>query len=165
MAKYGKDFWDADANTESRSAASPASPSVAHRWRNFLRFTDRPNAPQSRPPETRHWGFNLSRGGSSIPTVEVAAGRKKNRIFVSPPSAAEVARAEAAAAAEHANGNHAGSPTQGGQPQAVPVTQVSQGPTQAQGAGGGTGDVSYEGMSCCGFSFGFYFRRRRPTSH
>ncbi|KAG2747529.1 WD40 repeat-like protein [Suillus brevipes Sb2] len=161
LAKYGKDFWDADTNTESRSAASPASTSFAHRLRDSLRFSTRSNAPQSIPFETRHWNLNVFRGGSSVPTVEVAAGRKKNRIFVSPPSAAEVARAEAAAAAQRANANQAGSSTQVGQPQAVPVTQVSQGPTETQGAGGGTGDVSYEGVSCCGFFFG----RRLPTSH
>jgi hypothetical protein len=81
------------------------------------------------------------------------------RIYVSPPSAAEVARAEAAAAAaaaQHANGNQAGSSAQ---PQAVSGTQVSQGPTAMQGASGGTEDVSYE-VNCCGFFFG----RRRPIS-
>ncbi|KIK38934.1 hypothetical protein CY34DRAFT_808870 [Suillus luteus UH-Slu-Lm8-n1] len=160
----GKGFWDADSDTEPRFSASPASSSVAHHWRDFLRFSTRPNlnAPQAIPLETRRSNFNLFRGGSSIPTVEVAAGRKKNRIFVSPPSAAEVARAEAAAAAaaQQANGNQAGSSTPVGQPQAVPVTQVSQGPTETQGAGGGTGDVSYQ-VRCCGL----FFSCGRPTSH
>ncbi|KAG2747557.1 WD40 repeat-like protein [Suillus brevipes Sb2] len=161
LARYGNDFWDADTNTEPRSAASPARPSFAHRWRDFLRFCTRPNAPQSIPLEPRWWNFNLLKGGSSIRPVEVAAGRKKKRIYVSPPSAAEVARAEAAAAAtaQHANGNHAGSSAQAGQAPIVSGIQVSQGPTEMQG--GGTGDVSYEGVSCCGFFFG----RRRPTSH
>ncbi|KAG2751030.1 hypothetical protein P692DRAFT_20728923, partial [Suillus brevipes Sb2] len=83
---------DADTNTKPRSAASPASPSVVHRLPDFLRFSTRPNAPQSIPLETWHWNLILFRGGRSIPTVQVAAGRKKNRIFVSPPSAAEAAR-------------------------------------------------------------------------
>jgi hypothetical protein len=83
------------------------------------------------------------------------------RIYVSPPSAAEVARAEAAAAAHHANGNQVSSSAQVGQPQASPGTQVSQGPTETQGAGGGTRDISYEGVNCCGFFFG----PRRHTSH
>ncbi|KAG2742146.1 WD40 repeat-like protein [Suillus brevipes Sb2] len=165
LAKYGKDFWDADTNTEPRSAASPARPSFAHHWRNFLQLSTQPNAPQSIPLEPRRRNFNLLRGSSSIRTVEVAAGRKKNRIYVSPPSAAEVARAEAtaAAAAQHANGNQAGSSAQAGQPQPVSGTQVSQGrPTETvtQASSGGTGDTSYE-VNCCGFFFG----HRRPTSH
>jgi hypothetical protein len=81
------------------------------------------------------------------------------RIYVSPPSAAEVARAEAAA--QNANGNQAGSSAQ---PQAVSRTQVSQGPTETQGAGSGTGDVAYEDVSCCAFFSAFFFGRRRPTS-
>ncbi|KAG2738065.1 hypothetical protein P692DRAFT_20928051, partial [Suillus brevipes Sb2] len=165
LTKYGKDFWDANTNTAPCPAA-PASPLSALYWRNLLgslHATTRPsNASQSIPLEPRRWKFNLLRGGSSIPMVEVAAGRKKNRIYISPPSAAEVARAEAAAAAaaQHANGNQAGSSTQAGQAQPVSGTQVSQGPTAMQGAGGGTGDVSYE-VNCCGFFFG----RRRPTPH
>ncbi|KAG2747526.1 WD40 repeat-like protein [Suillus brevipes Sb2] len=155
LAKYGKDFWDADTNSTPHPAAPPANPLSTLHWRNFLgplRVSIRPsNAPQPIPLEPRRWNFNF-RGGSSIPT----------RIFVSPPSAAELARAEAAAAAQHANGNQAGSSTPVGQPQAVPGAQVSQGrPTETQGAGGGTGDVSYDGVSCCGFFFG----RRRSTSH
>ncbi|KAG2737760.1 hypothetical protein P692DRAFT_20883245 [Suillus brevipes Sb2] len=78
LAKYGKDFWDADTNTEPRSTASPARPSFTHRWRDFLRLSTRPNTPQSIPLEPRRWNFNFLRGGSSISTVEVAAGRKKN---------------------------------------------------------------------------------------
>ncbi|KIK35293.1 hypothetical protein CY34DRAFT_812266 [Suillus luteus UH-Slu-Lm8-n1] len=170
LTKYGKDFWDADTNTEPRSTAFPARPSFAHRWRDILRFSTGPNAPQSTPLEPRRWNFNLSRGSSPIRTVEVAAGRKKKRIYVSPPSAAEVARAEelarakAAAAAQHANGNQSGSSTQVGQPQVVSGTQVSQGPTETQGAGGATGDVSYEGASCWAFFSAFFFGRRRPIS-
>ena len=72
-----------------------------------------------------------------------------------------MARAEAAAAAQHVNGNQVSSSTQVGHLQVVPEAQVSRGPTETQGAGGGTGDVSYEGVNCCGFFFG----RRRPTSH
>ncbi|KAG2339007.1 hypothetical protein BDR05DRAFT_1003689 [Suillus weaverae] len=156
----GKDFWDADTNTAPRPTASP-------RWHNFLdslRFSTRSgDAPQSIPLEPWRWNFNLFPGGSSIPTVEVAAGRKKNRIFVSPPSAAEVARAEATAAIQRPNGNEAGSSMQAGQPQAVPATQASQEqPAETQGAGGGTGDVSYE-VNCCAFFINF--GRRRPTSH
>ncbi|KAG2757559.1 WD40 repeat-like protein [Suillus brevipes Sb2] len=178
-AKYGKDFF---ADHSNRPTASPANPSFLnwrslfsstgaprpspreYRHRNFLNslhFTTPPNAPQSLSLQPRRRNFNLFPGGSSIPIVEVAAGRKKNRIYVSPPSAAELARAEAAAAAQHANGNQASSSAQVGQPQASPQTQVSQGPTETQGAGGGTGDVSYEGVNCCGFFFG----RRRPASH
>ncbi|KAG2747519.1 WD40 repeat-like protein, partial [Suillus brevipes Sb2] len=148
LARYGKDFWDADTNIAPCSVA-PASPLTALYWRNLLgslRATTRPsNTSQSIPLEPRRWNFNLLRGGSSIPTVEVAAGRKKSRIYVSPPSAAEVARAEAAAAAaaQNANGNQAGSSAQ---PQAVSGTQVSQGPTETQGAGSGTGDVAYEDL-------------------
>ncbi|KIK35613.1 hypothetical protein CY34DRAFT_812020 [Suillus luteus UH-Slu-Lm8-n1] len=178
-ARYGKDFF---ADHSNRRAAPPANTSLLN-WRslfsstdaprpapresrhsnllNSLHFTTRPNAPQSISLQPRRWNFNLFPGGSSIPTVEVAAGRKKNRIYVSPPSAAEMARAEAAAAAQNANGNQVSSLTQVGQPQASPEAQVSQGPTETQGAGGGTGDVSYEGVNCCGFFFG----RRRPTSH
>ncbi|KAG2743305.1 hypothetical protein P692DRAFT_201795013 [Suillus brevipes Sb2] len=139
------------------------TPSFAHRWRDFLHSSTQRNTPQSIPLEPRRRNFNLLRGSSSIRTVEVAAGRKKNRIYVSPPSAAEVARAEAAAAAQHANGNQAGSSAQAGQPQPVSGTQVSQGrPTEnvTQASSGGTGDTSYE-VSCCGFFFG----HRRPTSH
>ncbi|KAG2339003.1 hypothetical protein BDR05DRAFT_1003685 [Suillus weaverae] len=159
----GKDFWDADTNTAPRSTASPLS---SLRWGNLfdsLRFSAQSgDAPQSIQLAPRRRNFNLFPGGSSIPTVEVAAGRKKKRIYVAPPSAAEVARAEAAAAMQRPNGNEAGSSTQAGQPQAVPATQTSQEqPAETQGAGGGTGDVSYEGVSCCGFFFG----RRRPTSH
>ncbi|KAG2059904.1 WD40 repeat-like protein [Suillus hirtellus] len=133
MTKYGKDFWDADTNP----TPSPASPSSSLYWRNLfssLPFSTRhANAPQSIPLEPRRWNFNLFPRGSSIRTVEVAAGRKKNRIYVSPPSAAELARAEAAAAAQRTNGNEAGSSTQVGQTQAVSGTQVSQGrPTETQ---------------------------------
>ncbi|KAG2752847.1 WD40 repeat-like protein [Suillus brevipes Sb2] len=177
-AKYGKDFF---ADHSNRPTASPANPSFLnwrslfsstgaprpspreYRHRNFLNslhFTTPPNAPQSISLQPRRRNFNLFPGGSSIPTVEVAAGRKKNRIYVSPPSAAELARAEAAAAAQHANSNQASSSAQVGQPQASPGTQVSQGPTETQGAGGGMGDVSYE-VNCCGFFFG----RRHPASH
>ncbi|KAG2339016.1 WD40 repeat-like protein [Suillus weaverae] len=161
-ANYGKDFWDADTNPTPHPAASLSS-----KLRNFLdslHFSARPsNTPQSIPLESRRWNFNLFPGGSSIPTIEVAAGRKKNRIFVSPPSGAEVARAEAAAAMQRTNGNEAGSSTQGGQPQAVRGTQVSQGrptETETQGAGSGTGVVSYE-VRCCGM----FFSCGRPTSH
>ncbi|KIK36813.1 hypothetical protein CY34DRAFT_491652 [Suillus luteus UH-Slu-Lm8-n1] len=166
LAKYGNDFWDADTNAEPRSTAFPARPSFSHRWRDILRVSTGPNAPQSIPLEPRRWNFNLSRGGSSIRTVEVAAGRKKNRIYVSPPSAAEVARAKAAAAAaaQHANGNQPGSSAQVGQPQAVSGTQVSQGPKETQGAGGATGDVSYEGASCWAFFSAFFFGRRHHIS-
>ncbi|KAG2742426.1 WD40 repeat-like protein [Suillus brevipes Sb2] len=178
-AKYGKDFFADHSNRPtapqanisllnwrslfSSTDAPRPSPreSRQHNFLNSLHFANRPNAPQSISLQSRRWDFNLFPGGSSIPTVEVAAGRKKNRIYVSPPSAAEVARAEAAAAAQHANGNQVSSLTQVGQPQASPGTRVSQGPTEKQGAGGGTGDVSYEGVNCCGFFFG----RRRPASH
>lgn len=75
------------------------------------------------------------------------------------------AEAAAAAAAQHGNGNQSGSSAQVGQPQAVPGTQVSQGPTETQGADGATGDVSYEGASCWAFFSAFFFGRRRPISH
>ncbi|KIK42312.1 hypothetical protein CY34DRAFT_153813 [Suillus luteus UH-Slu-Lm8-n1] len=168
LAKYGKDFWDADTNIAPCPVA-PASPLTALHWRNFLgslrTSTQPPDASQLISVEPRHWNFNFLRRGSSTRTVEVAAGRKRQRIYVAPPSAAEVARAEAAAAAaaQHANGNQAGSSAQASQPQAVSGTQVSQGrPTEivTQASSGGTGDTSYE-VSCCGFFFG----RRRPTSH
>ncbi|KAG1893788.1 uncharacterized protein F5891DRAFT_762096 [Suillus fuscotomentosus] len=183
MTKYGKDFWDADTNPTS----SPASPSSSLHWRNLLSSLPfsigHANAPQSIPLEPRRWNFNLFPRGSSISTVEVAAGRKKNRIYVSPPSAAELARAEAAAAAaaQRTNGNEAGSLTQVGQTQAVSGTQVSQGrpaemqpgislvvpgtqvsqgqPTGTQGAGGGT-EVSCE-VRCCGL----FFSCGGPSSH
>ncbi|KIK42306.1 hypothetical protein CY34DRAFT_805050 [Suillus luteus UH-Slu-Lm8-n1] len=169
LAKYGNDFWDADTpDTEPCSAASPASPLSALYWRNLLagslHASTRPsNTSQSTPLEPRRLNFKLSRGGSSMPTVEVAAGRKKSRIYVSPPSAAERARADAAAAAaaQHANGNQSGSSAQA---QAVSGTQVSQGSTETQGAGGATGDVSYEGASCWAFLSAFFFGRRRPIS-
>jgi len=80
LARYGKDFWDADTNTGPRSTAPPARP-LSSLWRNLLgslRFGTRPpNAPQSILLEPRRWNFNLFSGGSSITTVEVAAGRKK----------------------------------------------------------------------------------------
>jgi hypothetical protein len=176
----GKDFWDADTNTGPRSTAPPARP-LSSLWRNLLgslRFGTRPpNAPQSILLEPRRWNFNLFSGGSSITTVEVAAGRKKNvsdlslllfniteiNIFAEnfrfPPTAAEVARAEAAAAMQRPNGNEAGSSTQAGQPRAVSESQGRL--TQMQDADGGAGDVSYEGVNCCGLFFG----RRRSTSH
>lgn len=88
----------------------------------------------------RRWNPDTSRQIAS--PIEVPAGRKKNRIFVFPPTAAEVARVEAAAAIQYANSNEAGSSTQAGQPQAVPGTQVSQGrSTNTQGAGGGTAEI------------------------
>ncbi|KAG2059902.1 WD40 repeat-like protein [Suillus hirtellus] len=183
-ARYGNDFWDADTNP----TPPFASPSSSLHWRNFLdslRFSIRPpNA--SIPLQHRRWNLKLFPGGSSIRTVEVAAGRKKNRIYVSPPSAAELARAEAAAAAaaaaaQHTNGNEAGSSTQAGQPQAVsgtqasqgrpaatqpgpslvvPGTQVSQGqPIGTQRAGDGT-EVSCE-VRCCGL----FFSCGSPSSH
>ncbi|KAG2067068.1 hypothetical protein BDR04DRAFT_1144516 [Suillus decipiens] len=150
---WGKDFWD-DTHSTHHPAAPPATPLSALRWRNLLgslRFSTRPpNTPQSIPLESRRWNFNVFSGGSSIRTVEVPAGRKKNRIYVSPPSAAEVARAEAAAAMQRANGKEAGSSTQASQPQAVSGTEVSQGrPTETRVAGGGTGDDSNE-VRCCG---------------
>ncbi|KAG2741418.1 hypothetical protein P692DRAFT_20255819 [Suillus brevipes Sb2] len=119
-----------------------------------------PDASRSMPSEPRWWNFNSLRGGSSIRTIEVAAGRKKNRIYVSPPSAAEVAHAEAAA--QHSN-DQAGSSAQAGQPQPVSGIQVSQGrltENVAHASSGGTGDTSCK-VSCCGFFFGY----RRPTSH
>lgn len=93
--------------------------------------------------------------------MEVATGRKKNRIFVSPPSATELARAKAAAAMQRTNGNKASNSTQASQPHAVSGTEASQGrPTETQVAGGEMVDVSYE-VSCCEFFFG----HRCPTSH
>jgi hypothetical protein len=72
----------------SAPSASPAPPttsppittttSLAHRWRDFLHSSTQPNTPQSIPLEPRRRNFNLLRGSSSIRTVEVAAGRKKN---------------------------------------------------------------------------------------
>ncbi|KAG2747531.1 hypothetical protein P692DRAFT_20736343, partial [Suillus brevipes Sb2] len=158
----GNDFWGADTNTVHRRAA-PASPSSALRWRNLfssLRVSTRPlNTPQSIPLEPRRWNFNLFPGGSSTRTVEVAAGRKKKRIFIAPPTAAEVARAEAAADMQRANGNEAGSSTQPSQ--VVSVTEVPQGRlTETRGSSYGTGDVVYE-VRCCGL----FFSCGRPTSH
>lgn len=78
----GKDFWDADINSTSHPAAPPANPLSTLHWRNFLGSlhvsTRPPSAPHLIPLETRRWNLNLFRGGSSISTVEVAAGRKKN---------------------------------------------------------------------------------------
>jgi hypothetical protein len=101
--------------------------------------------------------WNLDTGRQIASPIEVPAGRKTNvsgspmplfgiiylqRIFVFPPTAAEVARVEAAAAIQYANSNETGSSTQAGQPQAVPGTQVSQGrSTDTQGAGGGTAEI------------------------
>jgi hypothetical protein len=72
----------------SAPSASPAPPttsppittttSFAHRSRDSLHFSTQPNTPQSIPLEPRRRNFNLLRGSSSIRTVEVAAGRKKN---------------------------------------------------------------------------------------
>ncbi|KAG2065990.1 hypothetical protein BDR04DRAFT_1107471, partial [Suillus decipiens] len=157
MSKYGKNFWDADTNPTPRLVSPPASPLPALHWRKLLgsvHFSPRPpNRPKSIPLEPRHWNFNLFSGGSSIRTIDVAAGRKKNRIYVSPPSAAEVARAEAATAMQRANGKEAGSSMQASQPQAVSGTEVSQGRlTETRVAGGGTADDSYE-VRCCGLLF------------
>ncbi|KAG1860949.1 hypothetical protein F4604DRAFT_1957684 [Suillus subluteus] len=140
LAKYGKDFWDADINTVPHRAAPPARPSSSLHWRSLLgslRFSTRPaDAPQPIPLQPRHWNSSLFPVGSSVRTIDVAAGRKKNRIAIAPPTAAELAAAEAAAAMQHLNGNEAGSSMQPGQPQAVLGTQVSQGrPTETQGAG------------------------------
>jgi hypothetical protein len=176
----GNDFWGADTNTAHRPAA-PASPSSALRWRDLfssLRVSTRPlNTPQSIPLEPRRWNFNLFPGGSSTRTVEVAAGRKKKvsgsqsllmisfeiiyaqRIFIAPPTAAEVARAEAAADMQRANGNEAGSSTQPSQ--VVSGTDVPQGRlTETRDSSCGTGDVAYE-VRCCGL----FFSCGRPTSH
>ncbi|KAG2752811.1 hypothetical protein P692DRAFT_20268582, partial [Suillus brevipes Sb2] len=93
--KYGKDFF---ADHSNRPTAPPANPSLLN-WRslfsstssprpspresrhrnllNSLHFTTRLNAPQSISLQPRRWNFNLFPGGSSIPIVEVAAGRKK----------------------------------------------------------------------------------------
>ncbi|KAG1741143.1 hypothetical protein EDB19DRAFT_1828262 [Suillus lakei] len=75
----------------------------------------------------------------STRTVDVAAGRKKNRIAVAPPTAAELA-----AAMQRASDNEAGSSTQQRQP--APGTQGSQGrPTEKQGSSGNAGEIVYEG--------------------
>ncbi|KAG1808979.1 uncharacterized protein BJ212DRAFT_1381776 [Suillus subaureus] len=183
LAKYGKNFWDADTSTAPCHAAPPASSSTSLHWRSLfgsLRFSTRSaDAPQSIPLQPRRWNFNLFSVGNSVRTIGVAAGRKKNasgfhrsfliswkfihlqRIAIAPPTAAELAAAEAAAAMQHTNGNKAGSSTPPGQPQALLGTQVSQGrPTETQGAGGETGKVSYE-VRCCGL----FFSCGRPTSH
>lgn len=150
MLTYGRDFWDADANP-TPPTVHPASPLSSLHWHNLLgslRFSPRhSNAPQSIQFEPQHWNSNLFPGGNSIRTVEVSAGRKKNIIFVSPPGAAEVARAEAAVAMQCTNGNEAGTSTQPNQPQAAPMTRVSQGrlaESVMQDSSGGTGDISYE---------------------
>ncbi|KAG2067072.1 WD40 repeat-like protein [Suillus decipiens] len=137
MSKYGKDFCDGDTNPTSHSTVPRASPLSALCWRNLLSFSPRtPNAPQSIPLEFRRWNFNLFSGGSSIRTIEVATSRKKNRIFVSPPSATELARAKATATMQRTNGNKASNSTQASQPQAVSGTEASQGrPTETQVAG------------------------------
>jgi hypothetical protein len=54
--------------------------------------------------------------------------------------------------------------TQAGQPAAgAQASQVQPNQTQTQVSTGGPKDVVYE-VSCCGFFFGF-FGRRRPASH
>ncbi|KAG1808984.1 WD40-repeat-containing domain protein [Suillus subaureus] len=82
LTKYGNDFWDAGINPTSHPAAPPVHPSSFLRWRDLLgslHFSTRPpNGPQSIPLEPRRWNFNLFSGGSSIRSVDVPAGRKKN---------------------------------------------------------------------------------------
>jgi hypothetical protein len=79
----GNDFF---ADHSNRRIAPPANSSLLH-WRSLVgsfqfsaRPTDvpRPNAPESISLQPRRWNFNFFPGGSSIPTLEVAAGRKKN---------------------------------------------------------------------------------------
>ncbi|KAG2737701.1 hypothetical protein P692DRAFT_201578598 [Suillus brevipes Sb2] len=91
-AKYGKDFF---ADHSNRPTAPPANTSFLN-WRSLFSSTHAPrpspresrhrnllnslpNAPQSISLQPRRRNFNLFPGGSSIPTVEVAAGRKKNK--------------------------------------------------------------------------------------
>jgi WD40 repeat protein len=157
LSTYGEDFWGTDP-THTR-AASPVN-SSALRWRNFLgllRFSIRPaNTPQSIPTRARRRNFNLFPVGNSIRTVDVAAGKKKQRIAISPPTAAELA-----AAMQRQSGNNTGSSTQPGQPQTMPGTQLPQGqPTVAQGASGGMEEVSCE-VRCCSL----FFSCGRSTSH
>ncbi|KAG1819539.1 uncharacterized protein BJ212DRAFT_1341508 [Suillus subaureus] len=156
FAKYGKDFWDADTNTAPCRAATPVNLLSSLHWRSLfgsLRFSTRSaDTLQSIPLQPRHWNFNLFPVGSSIRTVD--------RIAIAPPTTAELAAAEAAAAMRPTNGNKAGSSTPPGQPRALPRTQVSQGqPAKTQGAGSEMGEVSYE-VRCCGLLFSC----GRPTS-
>ncbi|KAG2341988.1 WD40 repeat-like protein [Suillus weaverae] len=151
-ARYGNDFF----GSESDCAVPPISPPSLIRWRRLLssiHFGTRPaNLSQPVERQSQHRNFNLFSRGNSSHTVEVAPGRKKNRIAISPPSKAEVD-----AAMQRINGNQTNSSTQPGQPAAG--AQESQArPTETQQSIGETGEVSYE-VSCCGFFFG-----RRSTS-
>ncbi|KAG2065994.1 WD40 repeat-like protein [Suillus decipiens] len=159
MMKYGNEFWDANTNSTPHPAA-PGNPLSSLHWRNFLGslrlITRLPNTPQSIPLQPRRWNSSLFPVRNSIRTIDVAAGRKKNRIFVSPPTAAEMARAKATGTVQHTNGSQAGSSTQSSQPQAALGIQVSQGrqtETVAQGSSGGTREVSCE-VRCCGLFVG-----------
>ncbi|KAG2054289.1 hypothetical protein BDR06DRAFT_420679 [Suillus hirtellus] len=128
LARYGKDFRDTDTNTKPRPAA-PARSSSSLRWRNSLRllhFSIRPSsASQSISLQPRRRNFDFFSGESSKHTVDVAVGHKKHRNLVSPPSATELARGEAAAVVQHPNRNEAGLSTQRGQSQAVLAVHFS----------------------------------------
>ncbi|KIK39402.1 hypothetical protein CY34DRAFT_337604 [Suillus luteus UH-Slu-Lm8-n1] len=160
-ARYGNDFFSDDAN-HAPHYAPPASSSSLVRWRHLLgpiRFGTRPaNVLQTIPREPRQWNFTLFSVGGSNRIVDVAPGRKKNRIAIAPPT-----KAELDAAIQRANGNEADGSMRPGQ--LVPGIQGSQGrptqiQTQTQGSAGVTEVDSYE-VNCCGLLFSC----RRSTPH
>ncbi|KAG1858921.1 quinon protein alcohol dehydrogenase-like superfamily [Suillus subluteus] len=114
------------------------------------------NAPQRRIPRNPwHWNSSLSPRSSRHP-VDVAACRDEDRYAIAPES-----DTEAAAAMLRTNDDVADSSTRQGQP--AVRTQVSRGrPTQTQASTSGPEEIVYEGVSCCGFFFGY---RRRSNSH
>ncbi|KAG2065054.1 WD40 repeat-like protein [Suillus decipiens] len=102
-----------------------------------------------------HWNSSSFPVGSSRHPVNVAACRDEDRYGIAPES-----DAEAAAAMLRTNVDVTDTSTRPGQ-FAVGV-QLSQGrPTQAQASTSGSEEIAYEGVSCCGFFFGY---RRHSNS-
>ncbi|KAG2115046.1 WD40-repeat-containing domain protein [Suillus clintonianus] len=113
------------------------------------------NAPQPIPRQPWHRNSNPFPVRSSRRPVDVAACRDEDRYGIVPES-----DAEAAAAMLRTSGNEVDSPMRPSQP--AVGAQVSHGrPTQTQALTSGPEGGVYEGVSCCGFFFGY---RRRSNS-
>ncbi|KAG1728007.1 hypothetical protein EDB19DRAFT_1748548, partial [Suillus lakei] len=125
---------------------------------DFLHSSTRlANAPRPVPRQPWHWNSSIFLVGFSTPRVDVAACRDEDRYGI-----VHESDAEATAAMQRTNDDVTDSSTRPGQP--AMGTQASQGrPTQAQAQASTSGleEKVYDGVSCCGFFFGY---RRRSNS-
>ncbi|KAG2067077.1 WD40 repeat-like protein [Suillus decipiens] len=153
VGRYGNDFFGNDMKNASASPVNPLS--VFRKLFGTLHVGTRPrNSPRARPREPRHWNPNLFFVGISRRPVEVAPCREEDRYGITPET-----DAEAAAAMERTDGSETNSSMQPVQP-AEEVEESQERPMKIPGSSGGTGEISCE-VNCCGFFFG----RRRSTSH